>query len=951
MKKFYTKTLLLFVLSLLTAGNCWADEFTFLGTGTVWNCGENVYSYIGSEATMKVGATMTINLSNETSSPYFDAYVGGTNTVKRWYQSGTGQLTYTTKLTEDDITALSSNNYTITLVVWSGKCSIMTITNGSSGSETSGDDSGSGDSGSSSTVTKDYTYQNDTNEDGTLEPTSAKPAFGCYVDYSTYPQLTNIPTMYLTCDAGETLDYTNKTEDYYSATIVIVDKNGKMKQRNEAVTFRGRGNSSWNCGSAKKPWRLKFPSKTKLLAEYDLTTNTEVNNYADNKSWTLLANYFDKSLIRNAATYELGKMIGMPFCPAYRFVDLVLNGEYYGTYQVSDHMNVDSKRININSDTGWFVEQCTADKFAEAPNFWTNAAGTGGYNINIKNPETTQDADTYFTESGDYYALKKFVSNAINSVASTTDLTTDASTDWTSYIDMNSLADWLIGMEVTGNYDGMLANDYAYTDATNPKLKFGPLWDLDLAYGNYGSTEETHFWTAQGQGFGYFYPVIYQKEEFQKVFYPKWKKLYEAGLATKLNAKIDEIYNNVKESAIKNFTEGGHASDQYNKEYWTMGGAYMGKSYTTNRDVETVTTQYAKAVDDVKTYITNHIAWMNTTYIDDYESITGLKADDAVTCSHTYNNNNYVSNGDGTYSIGCDICGEVPSESAKYYKYTVYPESADLYTEYNTSKTWQPSDISNKPNTLIYVDDASGITGTNIVNADKATCSNLTITDGHPFYNPSKFTATTATYTRNVTEDYGTICLPYKVQNINSETASFYALSSVSENNMVFSQTEADNTTIGTGAYIPLLFKRKSSSVTSISVVSTDVTVKKSSTDKSSDTVNGCTMYGTVEESLIKQAGTDLTSGYVYQLKDNKFSLVTTASAYTNSPFRAYIISTANTPSPYNISLITSAAIEGDANGDGSVTIEDVTYLIDQALKNKATTTDIQKEVNILLKR
>lgn len=465
-----------------------------------------------------------------------------------------------------------------------------------------------------------------------LSPTSSAPAFGAVIDYTDtsflidgwttsdyadYPQITDIPTMYLTIAEGETLDYSNKTDTYYNATIVIVDKHGKMKQRNEAVTFRGRGNATWNSGSYKKPWRLKFPSKTSLLAEWDLTKGEEVENYADAKSWTLLSNPFDKSMMRNAVTNELGKLIGLPFCPAYRFVDLVLNGEYYGTYQVSDHVQVDKKRVYVNSKNDWFLELCDSS-YGEDPEF-----STGGCHFNIKNPDDDTEAAT---------AMQTYMSQVITAVNNKSGLG--------EYVDLASLADYLMGMDVTANYDAVKGNGYCYKGLeSTDKLKWGPLWDIDLGYGNVGgwasadNVDVKHFWEINSGYNAWFFKAIYESAEFQKVFYPRWKAVYEAGLATNLNQKVDEIYNGVKTSAILNYTKGGHVvykSQWYtNAEYWSMGVSGMGITYTDSHDAAVVAADYAQAYNEIKTFITTHVEWLNTQYIQDYETITGLSADDA----------------------------------------------------------------------------------------------------------------------------------------------------------------------------------------------------------------------------------------------------------------------------------------------------------------------------------
>lgn len=448
-----------------------------------------------------------------------------------------------------------------------------------------------------------------------LAPIPEKPAFGAVIDYDQYQQLTNIPTLYLTCKPGVTLDYSKKTETYYDATIVLVDQHGTIKQRNEDVTFRGRGNATWNSGSAKKPWRLKFPNKTSLLTEYDLATGKEVKNFADAKSWTLLANHFDKSMIRNAVTYELGKLIGLPFCPAYKFVDLVLNGEYYGTYQISDHMEVAKKRVFVrNKDLDWMIELCDG-MYGEDPEF-----SAGGYHFNVKSPE----------DDATIAAMQAYMTQVMNTVSAKSDLS--------KYMDIKSLADYMIGVDVSGNYDGAKGNNYCYRGTEDTDLlKWGPIWDLDLGYGNIGGwasasdIEHKHMWQIQGE-WSYMSPFfvnIYNSVEFQKHFYPRWKKLYDAGLATKLNAKVDEIYNEVKNSAIKNYVDGGHNTG-YNTEKWSMGTSNMGLTYTNSHDPSVVATDYKQSVDDIKAFLSEHIKWLNEQYAKDYQTITGLDPKTAV---------------------------------------------------------------------------------------------------------------------------------------------------------------------------------------------------------------------------------------------------------------------------------------------------------------------------------
>ena len=90
-----------------------------------------------------------------------------------------------------------------------------------------------------------------------------------------YKQLTDVPTVYIETENNK--DITSK-EDYIKCTLIMVD--GENTTRYENTQIRGRGNSSW-WNSDKKPYRVKFEKKQKLLGE----------DFANAKNWTLLANH------------------------------------------------------------------------------------------------------------------------------------------------------------------------------------------------------------------------------------------------------------------------------------------------------------------------------------------------------------------------------------------------------------------------------------------------------------------------------------------------------------------------------------------------------------------------------------------------------------------------------------------------------------------------------------
>ena len=106
----------------------------------------------------------------------------------------------------------------------------------------------------------------------------------------------------------------------------------------EPGTIRERGNYSRNF--PKKPYRIKFDSKQHVL-----------DAPAKAKKWTLINNYGDKTLMRNMLAFEISRQLGMPYTPYSKAVDVLLNGEYKGCYQLCDQVEVNKKRVAIDELT------------------------------------------------------------------------------------------------------------------------------------------------------------------------------------------------------------------------------------------------------------------------------------------------------------------------------------------------------------------------------------------------------------------------------------------------------------------------------------------------------------------------------------------------------------------------------------------------------------------------
>ena len=330
-----------------------------------------------------------------------------------------------------------------------------------------------------------------------------------------------------------------------SFTEDAIDANG-----NTNLEIKVRGNST--ADAEKRPYRLKFAKKSNSTDgkahKHDLL------GYGYSKrNWTLLANVNDKSLLRNALTYHIGKAVGMPFCPGYKFVDLVINNEYRGTYQVSDHCEVDANRININEDTGWYVEFQGRNDMCDYPMCFAES----GMMMNINNPEPADDTDaeqraTVINPIKDWFlnSWKKAFGSGF----------TNPETGWRAYNDEETLIKFWIATELTGDYDGLMSVK-AYREADG-KLCWGPLWDKDLAFGN---------WQAMADPDGKLVAHLEQASCVQDYFENLTKdpafmahakvvmdNLVSGGIKANLLAKIDEMADVVRETQKLNLAKWGN---------------------------------------------------------------------------------------------------------------------------------------------------------------------------------------------------------------------------------------------------------------------------------------------------------------------------------------------------------------------------------------------------------
>ena len=271
-------------------------------------------------------------------------------------------------------------------------------------------------------------------------------------DDSKLYQLTNLPTVVVNIANGE--EVIEKEKNLIS-NVYIISENGTELLATSGTEIRGRGNASWNF--EKKPYRLKFDEKQSPLGAP-----------ASAKKWTLISNHGDKTLMRNILAFEVSRRVGQPYTPFCHPVDLIINGEYRGCYQLCDQVEAASGRVPAKD--GYLIE---IDAYA-----WDEEvmfASKTGIPVTIKHPDEDDITDEQKKFIEDYF--NKFEAAALASNY------TDANSGYRKYLDLDSfLRNFIIG-EFCANTDAFWSV-YMYKDAADGKLYTGPTWDNDLSFDN-----------------------------------------------------------------------------------------------------------------------------------------------------------------------------------------------------------------------------------------------------------------------------------------------------------------------------------------------------------------------------------------------------------------------------------------------------------------------------------
>ena len=304
-------------------------------------------------------------------------------------------------------------------------------------------------------------------------------------------QKTGLPVVYVDTEGGKPIV---SKEEYLNASLQILGTKVYDGLESAVCQIRGRGNTTWDW--PKKPYLLKLDSKQSIFG------------LPKHKRWILLANFMDRTLMRNLVSMKVSSMTNLAWTPHCVPVELVLNGKHQGSYLLIEQVRVDKNRVNI-------TEMKTTDNAGDAltggylleldfhydnkvqwidPHGHNNQWGDG-IPFAVKSP----DEDEITPQQTAY--IKQYISDAAEALYGPD--FKDPEKGYAKYIDVDSFIDYWIVFEVMGNHElGNPGSVYMHKDRGG-KLVAGPCWDFDWGVLSYNTSPQAKTGLINGSAIWY----------------------------------------------------------------------------------------------------------------------------------------------------------------------------------------------------------------------------------------------------------------------------------------------------------------------------------------------------------------------------------------------------------------------------------------------------------------
>ncbi len=352
------------------------------------------------------------------------------------------------------------------------------------------------------------------------------------------------------------------------------------------IGIERRGSSSQN-NFQKKPYGL-----TTLQSDDVTNNNVSILGMPKENDWVLNSLAYDQTGMRDFLSYELSERLGQ-YASRRVYCEVVVNGDYKGLYVFMEKIKVDDNRVNIEKMdatcnsypevTGGYITKSDKTTGGDPVAWQMQETGSGGWWPSYVDFIHHYPKPENVTSAQNNYIKNVFLS--LSSVAASHN--TSVTNGIPSIIDIPSFVDFMIIAEFASNVDVYTLSTFYHKDRKG-KLRAGPVWDYNLAYGfdAFGNRSRTDVWQFNNEDNN---GPKYLKDMFDTPMYrcylaKRWFEVTAAGMPLNYNEvcnRMDEIDALITEAVARD-----------NQRWSNM-------------------TQHAAKVQAMKTWIQQRIDWLN----------------------------------------------------------------------------------------------------------------------------------------------------------------------------------------------------------------------------------------------------------------------------------------------------------------------------------------------------
>ncbi len=401
-------------------------------------------------------------------------------------------------------------------------------------------------------------------------------------------QSEKVPAMFISTESGNFRKIHSSKDYEETGNMVLLDPDGTISLKGSLDQIKCRGNSTF--AYPKKPYQIK------------LNNSFDLYGMGKAKTWILLANYEDNSLLRNKIAFAMAQAAGLPYTSKSQAVDLYINNNYRGSYLLCEKVEIRDTRVDITDlekateavnekpldkyrSYGTDMQLTGRSKGFQIPNNPEDI--TGGYLLELEKPHRyTPEVSGFITKKALPVVIKEpehvskaqadYISAIIqsfeNAIFSKDGIDPKSGKHYTELADLDSLVKKYILEEISKNFDANRTSFFLYKPVDDESTRFfaGPVWDYDIAFGNFESERSksikipTGFSANKDRGMGfYWFPALYAQDDFYQRVVQIYHECFVPAIRVLLGMEkdptgmvlsLDEYAEVMEASAAMNFT-------------------------------------------------------------------------------------------------------------------------------------------------------------------------------------------------------------------------------------------------------------------------------------------------------------------------------------------------------------------------------------------------------------